>query len=51
MHLNFSLLSLLSLTAGILILMKPKLLSYIVALYLIAVGLIGLLGLGNIRLR
>ncbi len=35
---------LLSLIAGILILIMPKLLNYIVALYLIIVGLIGLLG-------
>ncbi len=34
---------LLSLIAGILILIMPKLLNYIVALYLIIVGLIGLL--------
>lgn len=33
-----------SLVAGILILVIPRLLNYIVAIYLIAVGLIGLLG-------
>lgn len=33
---------LISLIAGILILVMPRLLNYIVALYLIAVGLIGL---------
>jgi hypothetical protein len=32
-----------ALTAGILILLMPRLLSYIVALYLIAVGILGLL--------
>ena len=33
---------LISLVAGILILVMPRLLNYIVALYLIAIGLIGL---------
>ena len=33
-----------ALIAGILILVMPKLLNYIVAFYLIAVGVIGLLG-------
>ena len=33
-----------SLVAGILILLMPKLLNYIVAIYLIIIGLIGLLG-------
>jgi len=32
----------LSICAGILILIKPKLLSYIVAIYLIAVGILGI---------
>jgi hypothetical protein len=35
---------LLALIAGILILVMPKLLNYIVAVYLIAFGLLGLLG-------
>ena len=35
---------LISLIAGILILVMPKLLNYIVAIYLIAFGLLGLLG-------
>ena len=39
-----------ALVAGILILMMPKLLNYIVAFYLIAIGLIGLLGLHQLRL-
>ena len=39
-----SLTPLISLIAGILILMMPRLLNYIVAIYLIAIGLIGLLG-------
>lgn len=33
-----------ALIAGILILVMPKLLNYIVAVYLIAIGVIGLLG-------
>ena len=36
---------LLSLIAGVLILIVPRLLNYIVAVYLIAIGLIGLFGL------
>jgi hypothetical protein len=35
---------LIALIAGILILVMPRLLNYIVAIYLIAVGLLGLLG-------
>jgi len=35
---------LISLIAGILILVMPRLLNYIVAVYLIAIGLLGLLG-------
>jgi hypothetical protein len=38
---------LISLVAGILILVMPKLLNYIVAVYLIAIGVIGLLGTGT----
>ena len=34
----------LSLVAGILILIQPKLLNYIVAIYLIIIGAVGLLG-------
>jgi hypothetical protein len=37
---------LISLIAGILILLMPRLLNYIVAIYLIVVGLVGLFG-GN----
>jgi len=42
---------LLSLIAGILVLVMPRLLNYIVALYLIVIGLIGLFGAGGINLR
>jgi len=41
---------LLALLAGILILIRPRLLNYIVAIYLILVGVIGLFGSGNLRL-
>ena len=40
---------LISLIAGILILIVPRLLNYIVAIYLIIVGLIGLFGSGVFR--
>lgn len=49
MSLHLSIVPLASLIAGILILIMPKLLNYIVALYLIVVGVIGLFGMGNIR--
>ncbi|RWL99040.1 DUF3096 domain-containing protein [Mesorhizobium sp.] len=39
---SFALAPLISLIAGILILVMPRLLNYIVALYLIVVGLLGL---------
>ncbi len=39
-----------SLIAGILILIMPRLLNYVVAIYLILVGLIGLFGPGGFRL-
>ena len=42
---------LVSLLAGILILVVPRLLSYIVAAYLIIIGLLGLLGAGGMHLR
>ena len=44
MNIHFSLTPLISLLAGILILVMPKLLNFIIAMYLIAIGLIGLLG-------
>lgn len=45
MKITLSLAPLLALIAGILILVMPRLLNYIVALYLIVIGLVGLLGL------
>jgi hypothetical protein len=44
MNLHLSLAPLLALVAGILILIMPRLLNFIVALYLIIIGLIGLFG-------
>ena len=44
MAINVALTPLVSLIAGILILVAPKLLNYIVALYLIVIGLLGLFG-------
>ncbi|MEY4563040.1 MAG: hypothetical protein RLZZ618_2317 [Pseudomonadota bacterium] len=46
MNINVSLTPIISLLAGILILVMPKLLNFIVAIYLIAIGLIGILKLG-----
>jgi hypothetical protein len=46
MNLHITIGPLLSLIAGILIFVMPRLLNYIVAVYLIAIGLIGLLGNG-----
>lgn len=43
--LQFEPIPVLSLIGGIAILLRPKLLNYIVAIYLIAVGLIGILHL------
>jgi hypothetical protein len=42
---------LISLLAGVLILVMPKLLNYIVAIYLIVIGLVGLFNLSAIRLH
>jgi len=50
MNIHLALAPLVSLVAGILILVMPRLLNYIVALYLIIIGLIGLFGSGNFRL-
>jgi hypothetical protein len=51
MNIHLSLTPLISLIAGILILVMPKLLNFIVAIYLILVGVIGLLGTGAMHLR
>jgi len=51
LNIHLSLTPIISLVAGILILVMPKLLNFIVAIYLIAIGLIGLLGLSAVRLH
>jgi hypothetical protein len=50
MTINLALVPVVSLIAGILILIRPKLLNYIVAVYLIVVGLIGIFGGGHLHL-
>jgi hypothetical protein len=47
MNFHLGLTPLVSLIAGILILIMPRLLNYIVALYLIVIGLIGIFGGAN----
>jgi hypothetical protein len=42
---------LISLLAGILILVMPRLLNYIVAIYLIIIGVVGIFGTGNFNLN
>lgn len=49
MNIHVSLTPLISLVAGILILVMPKLLNFIVAVYLIIIGLVGLFGVGAMR--
>ncbi len=49
MTLHLSIGPLIALVAGILILVMPRLLSTIVALYLIIIGIVGLLGMHTLR--
>lgn len=51
MNMTLSLAPLVSLVAGILILVVPRLLNYIVAIYLIIIGLLGLFGVGSFHLK
>ena len=51
MNINLTLGPLMALIAGILILLVPRLLNYIVAIYLIIIGLIGLFGYGGTLLH
>jgi hypothetical protein len=51
MTMTLSLAPLVSLIAGISILVVPRLLNYIVAIYLIVIGLLGLFGGGDFRLK
>ena len=49
MNMTLSLAPLISLIAGVLILIVPKLLNYIVAIYLIVIGALGVFGHANTR--
>jgi len=51
MTINLALGPVVSLIAGILILIVPRLLNYIVAIYLILIGLIGIFGWGAMHAR
>ena len=51
MNMTLSITPLISLIAGILILVVPRMLNYIVAIYLIIIGLLGLFGAGNLNLH
>jgi hypothetical protein len=50
MNLHLTIGPIVSLIAGILILVVPRLLNYIVAIYLIIIGLLGLFGSGSVHL-
>ncbi len=50
MNITLTLAPLIALIAGIIILVAPRFLSYIVAIYLIVIGLLGLFGGGNLRM-
>ena len=50
MNLHLSLAPLISLIAGVLILVMPKLFNFIIAIYLIVIGLVGLFGSGRLNL-
>jgi len=50
MNMHLSLTPLISLVAGVLILVMPKLLNFIIAIYLIVIGLVGLFGSGRLSL-
>ena len=50
MNMHLSLTPLISLLAGVLILVMPKLLNFIIAIYLIVIGLVGLFGPGRLHL-
>ncbi len=51
MNMTLSIGPLVSLIAGILILVVPRMLNYIVAIYLIVIGLLGLFGAGNFHFK
>lgn len=49
MNLHLTLAPVMALVAGVLILVMPRLLNFIVAIYLILVGLVGIFGTGWLR--
>jgi hypothetical protein len=51
MNITLTLAPLIALIAGIIILVAPKFLNYIVAIYLIVIGLLGLFGGSNFNIR
>ncbi len=51
MNITLSFAPIVSLLAGILILVLPRLLNYIVAIYLIIIGLLGLFGAGSFHMK
>ena len=51
MNLHLTIGPIVSLVAGILILVMPRLLNYIVAIYLIIIGLLGLFGSNSFHLQ
>jgi len=50
MNIHLSLAPIIALLAGILILVQPRLLNYIVALYLIIIGVLGLVDAGGMHM-
>ena len=51
MNLHMSIAPIIALLAGILILIKPRLLNYIVAIYLIIIGVLGLMNASGAAFR
>lgn len=51
MNIQLGLAPIIALLAGILILVTPRLLNYIVAIYLIIIGVLGIVGAGGMRLN
>ena len=51
MNLHLTLTPLISLIAGILVLIMPRLLNYIDAIYLIVIGLVGLFGISAFQFK
>jgi len=48
MHINLALEPIVALIAGIVILVVPRILNYVIALYLIIIGLVGVFGLPHV---